>query len=169
MLSDNNGIPDEAAWTLSYEPETGMYLFKNVAKNKYLSKRSGYMLYTTSKPADTEKFQLMPDRTDVTITTATKSLTTHGYWITGTSTLSANTSNISFSSFDFSDAATHQQWIILSEDEIAEYWPATTSISPINNVPSTKYNSATYNLNGQRVNGNANGLLIKKGKKVLND
>jgi hypothetical protein len=169
MLSDNNGIPDEAAWTLSYEPETGMYLFKNVAKNKYLSKRSGYMLYTTSKPADTEKFQLMPDRTDVTITTATKSLTTHGYWITGTSTLSANTSNISFSSFDFSDAATHQQWIILSEDEIAEYWPATTSISPINNVPSTKYNSATYNLNGQRVNGNAKGLLIKKGKKILNN
>lgn len=169
MLSDNNGIPDEAAWTLSYEPETGMYLFKNVAKNKYLSKRSGYMLYTTTKPADTEKFQLMPDRTDVTITTATKSLTTHGYWITGTSTLSANTSNISFSSFDFSDAATHQQWIIISEDEIAEYWPATTSISPINNVPSTKYNSATYNLNGQRVNGNAKGLLIKKGKKILNN
>ncbi len=167
MLSNNNGIPDEAAWTLTYEPETGMYLFKNVAKNKYLSKRSGYMLYTTSKPADTEKFQLMPDRTDVTITTATKSLTTHGYWITGTSTLSANTSNISFSSFDFSDAATHQQWIILSEDEIAEYWPATTGITEVkaeNNINAT--NEQTYNLNGQRVDGNAKGLIIKNGKKV---
>ena len=169
MLSDNNGIPDEAAWTLSYEPETGMYLFKNVAKNKYLSKRSGYMLYTTSKPADTEKFQLMPDRTDVTITTATKSLTTHGYWITGTSTLSANTSNYtsnaSFVTFDFSDSATKQQWIILSEDEIAKYWPATTGISQ-HLSPNTQHPSTTYNLNGQRINGNAKGLIIKNGKKV---
>ena len=172
MLSDNNGIPDEAAWTLTYEPETGMYLFKNVAKNKYLSKRSGYMLYTTAKPADTEKFQLIPDRTDVTITTATKSLTTHGYWITGTSTLSANTSNYtsnaSFVTFDFSDAATKQQWIILSEDEIAEYWPATTGIIELPTSTTTN-STATYNLNGQRINGNVKGLIIKNGKKVLND
>ena len=171
MLSDNNGIPDEAAWTLTYEPETGMYLFKNVAKNKYLSKRSGYTLYTTAKPTDTEKFQLMPDRTDVTITTATDKLTTHGYWITGTSTLSANTSNYtsnaSFVTFDFSDSATKQQWIILSEDEIAKYWPATTGITEVkagNNINAT--NEQTYNLNGQRVDGNAKGLIIKNGKKV---
>lgn len=174
MLSDNNGIPDEAAWTLTYEPETGMYLFKNVAKNKYLSKRSGYMLYTTAKPADTEKFQLMPDRTDVTITTATDKLTTHGYWITGTSTLSANTSNYtsnaSFVTFDFSDSATKQQWIILSEDEIAKYWPATTGITEVkaeNNINAT--NEQTYNINGQRINGNVKGLIIKNGKKVLDD
>lgn len=170
MLSDNNGIPDEAAWTLTYEPETGMYLFKNVAKNKYLSKRSGYMLYTTSKPADTEKFQLMPDRTDVTITTATKSLTTHGYWITGTTTLSANTSdytsNASFVTFNFSDAATKQQWIILSEDEIAEYWPATTGILELPTSTTTN-STATYNLNGQRVNENAKGIVIRNGKKII--
>ncbi len=168
MLSDNNGIPDEAAWTLAYEPETGMYLFKNVAKNKYLSKRSGYMLYTTTKPADTEKFQLMPDRTDVTFPTATSQLTTHGYWITGSHTLSANASKVSFSSFDFSDAATHQQWIILSEDEIAEYWPATTGILELP-TPDTQSSTATYNLNGQRVNGNANGIVIRNGKKTLNN
>ena len=168
MLTDNNGIPDEAAWTLTYEPETGMYLFKNVAKNKYLSKRSGYMLYTTTKPADTEKFQLMPDRTDVTFPTTTSQLTTHGYWITGSHTLSANTSKVSFSSFDFSDAATHQQWIILSEDEIAEYWPATTEILELP-TPDTQSSPAIYNLNGQRVNGNAKGIVIKNGKKKLNN
>ena len=166
MLTDNNGIPDEAAWTLSYEPETGMYLFKNVAKNKYLSKRSGYMLYTTTKPADTEKFQLMPDRTDVTFPTATSQLTTHGYWITGSHTLSANASKVSFSSFDFSDAATHQQWIILSEDEIAEYWPATTGINQ-HLSPNTQHPTTTYNLNGQRINNNIKGLLIKNGRKVM--
>ena len=168
ILTDNNGIPDEAAWTLSYEPETGMYLFKNVAKNKYLSKRSGYMLYTTTKPTDTEKFQLMPDRTDVTFPTATDQLTTHGYWITGSHTLSANASKVSFSSFDFSDAATHQQWIILSEDEITEYWPATTGILELP-TPDTQSSTATYNLNGQRVNGNAKGIVIKNGKKKLNN
>ena len=167
MLTDNNGIPDEAAWTLSYEPETGMYLFKNVAKNKYLSKRSGYMLYTTTKPADTEKFQLMPDRTDVTFPTATDQLTTHGYWITGSHTLSANASKVSFSSFDFSDAATHQQWIILSEDEIAEYWPATTGITEFKEENNKDKN--TYNPNGQRINGYAKGLIIKNGKKVVNN
>jgi hypothetical protein len=168
ILTDNNGIPDEAAWTLTYEPETGMYLFKNVAKNKYLSKRSGYMLYTTTKPTDTEKFQLMPDRTDVTFPTATDQLTTHGYWITGSHTLSANASKVSFSSFDFSDAATRQQWIILSEDEIAEYWPATTGILELP-TPDTQSSTATYNLNGQRVNGNAKGIVIKNGKKKLNN
>ncbi len=166
ILTDNNGIPDEAAWTLTYEPETGMYLFKNAAKNKYLSKRSGYMLYTTTKPADTEKFQLMPDRTDVTFPTATSQLTTHGYWITGSHTLSANASKVSFSSFDFSDAATHQQWIILSEDEIAEYWPATTGILELP-TPDTQSSTATYNLNGQRINNNIKGLLIKNGRKVM--
>ena len=168
MLTDNNGIPDEAAWPRTYEPETGMYLFKNVAKNKYLSKRSGYMLYTTTKPTDTEKFQLMPDRTDVTFPTATSQLTTHGYWITGSHTLSANTSKVSFSSFDFSDAATHQQWIILSEEDIAEYWPATTGILELP-TPDTQSSTATYNLNGQRVNGNANGIVIRNGKKTLNN
>ena len=114
----------------------------------------------------------MPDRTDVTITTATDKLTTHGYWITGTSTLSANTSNYtsnaSFVTFDFSDSATKQQWIILSEDEIAKYWPATTGISQ-HLSPNTQHPSTTYNLNGQRVKDNAKGLLIKNGKKVINN
>lgn len=177
ILTDGNDIPDEAAWTMSYDPESGMYLIKNVARNKYLSKRSGYMLYSTTKPADTEKFQLMPDRTDVTITTATSPLKTHGYWITGTSTLSTKssdfTANATYTSLDFADTATHQQWVILSEDEIAEYWPRTTGIKEhfaednSNATMNSAKSNYTYNLTGQRVNNNAKGILIKNGKKIM--
>jgi ABC-type transporter Mla maintaining outer membrane lipid asymmetry ATPase subunit MlaF len=53
----------------------------------------------------------------------------------------------------------------LSEDEIANYWPATTGISQ-HLSPNTQHPSTTYNLNGQRINGNVKGLIIKNGKKV---
>ena len=79
-----------------------------------------------------EKFQLMPDRTDVTITIEGKRNKTHGFWFTwdnsgfksmSAADLSSRRGYGSFSqeAFDFSDKATTQQWIILSEDELAAY------------------------------------------------
>ena len=77
----------------------------------------------------------MPDRTDVKVTYGTTSMTTHGYWFTWyngeNKSMSANAySNrlgygaIAQTSFDYSDSATAQQWIIISEDELDDYQTA---------------------------------------------
>lgn len=177
MLADNVALPDEAAWNLAYDAKTGYYTLKNVAKKKYLSSRSGYTLYATSTLKDTEYFQLMPDRTDVKITTGTEPFTTHGYWLASKtlSALSANTTsytgNASFITFNYADTATKQQWIILSEDDINKYWPAVSGIVEIAKETSTKADGRIYNVSGQYVGKDINalhpGLYIINGKKIV--
>lgn len=128
-------ISDAAAWYMEFDPQNCLYSFKNASTGKYLTHPStGYMEVKTLKtnPTSTEKFQLMPDRTDVTINIDGKRIKTHGYWFTwGNSefkSMSATSlsnrkgyGGISQEAFDFSNDATVQQWIILSEDELAAY------------------------------------------------
>lgn len=128
-------LSDSAAWYMEYDPQNGLYSFKNVATDKYLSHPASGNLTVKSlktRATTTEKFQLMPDRTDVTITIEGKRNKTHGFWFTwdnsGIKSMSAadlssrrGYGSISQETFDFSDKATTQQWIILSEDELAAY------------------------------------------------
>ena len=128
-------VEDEAAWYIEYNPRDGLYSFKNVSSGKYITHTSGGLIEMKSllaAPSSTEKFQLMPDRTDVTFTLDGKTKKTHGYWFTwdnsGIQAMSADIYTnrkkfgaISPAEFDYSDAATKQQWIILSEDELADY------------------------------------------------
>lgn len=128
-------LSDSAAWYMEFDPQNCLYSFKNASTGKYLThSSSGNMEVKTLKTAPTndEKFQLMPDRTDVTIKIDGKNNKTHGYWFTwndsGFKSMSAASlsnrkgyGNISQETFDFSDNATVQQWIILSEDELATY------------------------------------------------
>jgi hypothetical protein len=93
---------------------------------------------STKSPSTTELFQLMPDRTDVTLSGNDTQLTTHGYWFTwvGTGTdnkpinkaMGANVfgsrtgyGSIPQVAFDYSDNATQQQWIIISQNELETY------------------------------------------------
>lgn len=132
-------IGDDAAWYIEYNPNNGLYMFKNVATGKYLTHTAGgssVTLKSTEKPSTTEQFQLMPDRKDVTIKQGAKKVTTHGYWFTWYESsnrwdniaMSANAlgkvtgyGTIGQATFDYSDKATAQQWIIISEDELAKY------------------------------------------------
>ncbi len=128
-------LSDSAAWYMEFDPQYCLYSFKNASTGKYLThSSSGNMEVKTLKtnPTNDEKFQLMPDRTDVTIKIDGKNNKTHGYWFTwndsGFKSMSAASlsnrkgyGNISQETFDFSDNATVQQWIILSEDELATY------------------------------------------------
>ncbi|MBQ0020613.1 MAG: hypothetical protein KBT39_08855 [Bacteroidales bacterium] len=121
-------VSDSAAWQMEYVPSTGYYRFKNVATGKYLSHGTGVQLKASA--TTTENFQLMPDRTDVTVKGKESSLKTHGYWLTwensgsksvvagdkGTKTYGTLTAG----NFDYADTATTQQWIILSESEIQQ-------------------------------------------------
>jgi hypothetical protein len=131
-------VNDSAAWYLEYNSNNGFYSFKNVATGKYLTHAAGgsqVALKSADKASTTEQFQLMPDRTDVTIKQGFKKVTTHGYWFTWedgstytSKAMGANTfgkltgyGNVNQVAFDYSDKATSQQWIIISEDEIGKY------------------------------------------------
>lgn len=131
-------LSDSAAWYIEFNPTIGYYMLKNAATGKYLthstSSTSVTLKTVSNTPSITERFQLMPDRTDVTIGTGKNKITTHGYWFTWTvsngifKSMSANTlgrvtgyGSIAQDTFNFSDAATKQQWIIISEDELEAY------------------------------------------------
>jgi len=129
-------VNDSAAWTIEYDPVRCYYSFKNVGTGKYLSHASSSSSMSTkalsAKPQSTELFQLMPDRKDVTVGTGTKKITTHGYWFTWVSgsakAMGCNKYNDLLGvggatqvTFDYTDKATTQQWIIISEDEIESY------------------------------------------------
>lgn len=128
----DEALSDSAAWYMEYNAKQGYYMFKNASTGRYLSHASGVTAKSLNTPTTNEYFQLMPDRTDVKLGTGKEAITTHGYWFTWTNSgfkaMSANAFNakngygtLSSVTFDFSDDATKQQWIIISEDELDAY------------------------------------------------
>ena len=174
-----NVVEDDAAWYIEYDPKDGLYSFKNVANGKYITHATGGYMEMRSMhaaPGATEKFQLMPDRTDVTITIADKQKKTHGYWFiwenSGSKAMNADAYSrrkgyaISPKDFDYSDAATKQQWMILSEDELADYQEKAiaTTIQDID-VDSSTANSqdkivGIYTVNGVELKDLQKGINI---------
>ena len=133
-----NEIPESAAWYFEYDAKAGYYSIRNASNGKYLYHTNGssYLKFKDvadkSKLSSAEQFQFMPDRKDVTIGKGDAAITTHGYWITwnGGNNVALKATAISGTkdygttvagSFDYSDKATKQQWIIISEDEIKDY------------------------------------------------
>ena len=70
--------------------------------------------------------------------------------------------------FDFTNKATSQQWIIISEDELAEYRAAAgvTAIRDVQ-VADRDQPAAVYDLQGRRVSKPSRGVYIVGGRKVL--
>ncbi|MBQ9640363.1 MAG: hypothetical protein IJV06_02195 [Bacteroidaceae bacterium] len=133
---ENETVSDSAAWYMEYNPQLGYYMFRNAMSGRYLTHSntaSTVGVKSAKSPTTTEYFQLMPDRTDVTLAGNDTQLTTHGYWFTwayngSNKAMGANALNertqygtIPQATFDYSDAATQQQWIIISEDELEIY------------------------------------------------
>ena len=152
----DKALNDSAAWYIQYNASDGYYMFKNAATGKYLTHNAGggnvALKNVTGKPGKTEYFQLMPDRTDVTIGTGNAKLKTHGYWFTwydsnrnNNYSMGANALNtlgygtITQTVFDYSNSATVQQWIIISEDELAAYQAAAESTG----IHAVEYNGET--------------------------
>ena len=178
----SEAVSDSMAWRMEFLPAKGYYLFKNVATGRYLSHNTSVATRNIAKPTVTEYFQLMPDRTDVVIGTGSKAVTTHGYWFTWEDNVSKALSVGVYSAargfggalqadFDFSDAATAQQLIIISEDELPAYRDAAiaTAISEVNGEAANADNAdkTFYDLQGRRVATPAKGLYIVGGKKVV--
>lgn len=174
-------VNDSAAWYLEFNPLNGYYSFKNAVSGKYLTRStttSGMSVKQTSVPSTAEQFQLMPDRTNVTLGAGKNKVTTHGYWFTwyndGNKAMSANAlgkrsgyGTLEQTAFNFSNSATKQQWIIISEDELEEFRQAAiaTSIKDVNTDTATN-NSQTiigiYNVDGSKKNDISRGLNIIK-------
>ena len=180
MILAGEDIGDEAAWYIEYHPSRGNYAFRNAATGKYLSHASSGQNMTLKTVLNgqviaSEYFQLMPDRTDVTLDAGTEVLTTHGYWFTW----SLNGSNIAMqaaksssaegglvtqATFDFSDKATAQQWIIFSEEELKAYQARATAIGEIRLTPEEQQSEAepeaVYSIDGKRLSHPQRGLNI---------
>lgn len=177
-LGTSEEVADDAAWILEYDPATSLYSFKNVATGKYLNHADTSVgVKTVSKATSAEKFQLMPDRTDVTINTGESSVTTHGYWFTWGNGTQANRSmmassysttlgygKVTASAFDFSDNATMQQWIIISEDELPLYnskaVASSISLNEVTESVSNKTVTGIYNIGGAKINNVQKGINI---------
>ena len=176
-------LSDSIAWKMEFVPTSGYYLFKNVATGRYLSHGSSSSLITAKnveKASSSEYFQLMPDRTDVTIGKGSAARTTHGYWFTwedsGSKAMSANVyrevlgyGSVLSQDFNFSNAATSQQWIIISEDELADYRAIATVIEDIHasTAADEQGSAAIYDLQGRRVDNPTKGVYIINGRKVV--
>lgn len=132
LIGEGAEIGDEAAWYIEYDPQSGHYRFKNVKNGSYLV-HTTTMSASKSPSSGANEYQLMPDRTDVTVTVGSKTLKTHGYWMTWVNSDGSIKSvlgkkystalkygTLAVEAFDFADTATAQQWIILSEDEVKE-------------------------------------------------
>ena len=184
-LTDGSEITDAMAWYIGYNPLTGCYTFKNANNSRFLSHKtstSGTLSFqsaSTKTATTTEEFQLMPTRKDITVQATSESFTTNGYWFTWSSlqamqadALSTSTANVLMTTFDYADTATKQQWIILSEDEMAKYWPTTTGIEEIASEEGImNADDKIYTIGGQYAGKNLDalrsGLYILNGKKIV--
>ncbi len=180
----NEEISDSAAWYIEYEPTKGYYMFRNAMSGRYLSHAAGTSAVTATSlasgksPSANEYFQLMPDRTDVTVGVGTNTVKTNGYWFTWAdgSTDKAMTSGaivsiwgygtMSSTTFNYSDTATKQQWIIISEDELEAYQNAAvaTGIADIS-VDDTNLNGdanvvGIYTVGGTKLQSTQKGMNI---------
>ena len=172
-------VGDEAAWYLEYNPQNGYYMFKNAESGRYLTHAAGGSNVTlknissTSKPSTTEYFQLMPDRTDVTITVGDNKITTHGYWFTWNSSgdkamqagkMGNSYGTISQVAFNYAETPS-QQWIIISEDELEQYGmkpsiPTNIGTVTIDGNDVEKKVVGIYTIGGTKLNATQQGINI---------
>lgn len=171
-------ISDSAAWYIEYNPSRGYYMFRNAMSNKYLThaaNRTTITMRTTTAPNTTEQFQLIPDRTDITVGTDNTKIQTHGYWFmwdaSGAKAMRARKygsltkyGQIAQEDLNFASDAAEQQWIIISEDEIAQYKDAAISTG----IGSIKVDDTTAD--GKTVTGiyNAGAIKVAKTQSGLN-
>lgn len=120
---------DSAAWTMTFTPGNQYYQLRNVATGRYLSNNAsglnGIATSAVGKPTAAEDFQLMRGRNDVGPDNAVLAL--RGYWIISPEAnwtpkcLQAGTNGATLAAtFNISNSAEKQRWLILSADEAAE-------------------------------------------------
>lgn len=115
---------DSAAWYITFTPANQYYQLRNAATGQYLTYASGFKTMTRSTLTTNDNFHLMRGRIDVA---SAAEGAKRGYWIihpTGNlspSAMIANTNNaIGSATFDLSNAATRQRWLILTAEQTTQ-------------------------------------------------
>ena len=167
VATESLGTDESFAWTITFDPKTQFYSFRNVGTGAYITYNGSK--FTTVKretPTASEKLQLMPSRNQTTWKNGSKSYKLRGYWMlkanggSATAMTGAANSAVSGTSFDNNQNDTKQRWLILGEENgIA---------SEIKNLTPTlsQGEGAVYNLNGQKMAAPQKGLNIIGGKKI---
>ena len=118
--------PDNFAWNITYDPKTSYYIFQHVGTGRYLSYTSSTLRGQSKTTLSTnEKFHLLPGRADI----VTDDFTATGFWVTKgyDVALQAGTSTATKASLDFSNAATNQRWLFLTQEQMTAYNTAVVS------------------------------------------
>lgn len=105
------------AWTIAFNPATGMYNFRNVGTGRFLTKNSsGYTTVETAAASDAEGIQLLPARSEFSV----GGITTTTFWMVKDSKSLAGVSETSVGSAGFShvNSASAQRWLILTDDKV---------------------------------------------------
>ena len=111
---------DSAAWYITFTPSNQYYQLRNAATGQYMTYSSGFKTINHSTPNANDDFHLMKGRVDVS--------GMRGYWLIHPSgnwtpsCLAANANGATASkTFDLSNTATQQRWLILSADDIQTF------------------------------------------------
>ena len=120
MTAAEAQLNDSAAWYFSFTPATQYYHLRNAATGQYMTYTGAFKTISRTTLTTSEDFHLMRGRTDVGSGTGAK----RGYWfIHPTNNLAPNamTANangaVGSSTFDISNTATKQRWLILTAEE----------------------------------------------------
>ena len=165
MTADEAALNDSAAWYITFTPENQYYQLRNAATGQYLS-FSGTMIKTASKtkPTAGENWHLMPGRVNVD--------GHRGYWIihptknwSPSCLYPENVTRVA--TFDISNAAETQRWLILTLDEARDI-EQVMAIIDVKREPKADDNSI-YDLQGRRVDATVlrKGLYIRGGKVII--
>jgi len=169
VATESLGTDESYAWTITFDPKTQYYSFRNVGTGAYIT-YNGSKFTTTKRetPTASEKLQLIPSRSLVTWKNDGKNYKLRGYWMLkangGSATAMTGAANgaLSGTNFDNDQDDTNQRWLILSE----EHGLASGIEEIIHNSQFIMHNGAIYNLNGQKMAAPQKGLNIIGGKKV---
>lgn len=175
-------LNDSAAWYVEFTPANGYYQFKNVATGRYMTHSASgtsVNMKNTSKPSSTENFQLLPGRNTVDISVSGENAKQQqSYWFTWSANNALKSmemgdiieryaaGNAAVATFNFSNEATKQRYIILSEEQVAKFADAiiATDITSVGDrqqgASSRRTVTGIYTANGTRVQHTAPGINI---------
>jgi hypothetical protein len=141
MTASQATANDSTAWYVKFYPAKAYYTLQNAATGKYLTYKSsglnGFGSIARTTLLGTNYFQLMGSRNNIVVGTGNNAVTLKSYWIIYPSATQnppsfvANASNgsISSSSYNITDAATLQRWLILTGDQAASLDTALSGIT----------------------------------------
>ena len=119
---------DSCAWTITFNPATCYYQFKNVGTGRTMSYNSNGIngIRTVLNANSNSRFQLLSARSETTVNKFT--FDTRSFWVVAPSSQAclnaANNGIVSAVAFNHADASTSQRWLLLTADEVGRFGQA---------------------------------------------